>query len=367
MIFEEGFTKKYKTLRNQPSSMFYLEEFYYKVFQLNVDKDYKFYFKDSHLKEDNQQVITVNFPEFLDVATNLNLIKNIHFKYDLSINDTKTFKTSDESSPVKLVKPGTKVNDILKVPKTIFNNATFKEFPEGMVKLFFGYRHTAVKDPNVILKDADSLCCKQLVEMEDSCFIWHEITSTESLKEETTKPTVCKFKVEVDLAKILDWLNASLTEKRLSNFLEGMNTTNIDLNFILHPPYMSRMSFKDNLKIVYPLESSRLKVIDKITFKSNKSYTLNNKIYTISFIDKETKQYLFTFDSIKDGERFSNLRQIIDTSTVNSYFDEEVVTFNDGVLITFEVPNPVQMALSKHNNYRIRIVARDLTTKNRGE
>ena len=365
MIFNEGFTKKYRSLRNQKSSMFYLEDFYYKALQINIDKGYNLYLKNSLLAPENR-VVTVNFPEFLDVSTNLNLIKNIHTGFDISLNEAGTFKTDLSSSPVNLITSSTKINDVLKVPKSIFTEMRFKEIPVGLFRLFFGYRHTAVKDLNALLENADSLCCKQLVEMEDDCFLWTEIIEGQALGLETNKPTVCKFKVEIDLNVFLAWIDSSLTEKRINYFLEGLEKENIDFNFILHPPYISRMSFKDNLKIVYPLQTSRLKVIDKITFRANRSYTINNKIYTISFIDKETKQYLFTFDSIKNGNLFTNLKQVLDTSTVNSYFDEEVVTFGDGVLINFEVPNPIQMALSKHNNYKIRIVARDLTTKNRG-
>ena len=365
MIFENGFTKKYRSLRNQKSSMYYLEDFYYKALQINIDKGYNLYLKNSVIEEDSR-IITVNFPEFLDVSTNLNLIKNIHSGFDISLNNTATFKTDESSSAVNLIKPNNKINDILTIPKSIFSEMRFKEFPTGLFRLFFGYRHTAVKDVNILLKNADSLCCKQLVEMEDDCFLWTEVVEGEMLGLETSKPTVCKFKVEVDLNLFLAWLDSSLTEKRLKYFLEGMEKEDIDFNFILHPPYISRMSFKDNLKIVYPLQTSRLKVIDKITFRSNRSYTLNNKIYSISFIDKETKQYLFTFDSINNSKLFTNLKQSLDTSTVNSYFDDEIVTFDDGVLINFEVPNPIQLALSKHNNYKIRIIAKDLTTKNRG-
>ena len=79
MIFNEGFTKKYRSLRNQKSSIFYLEDFYYKALQINIDKGYNLYLKNSLLTPENR-VVTVNFPEFLDVSTNLNLIKNIQIK-----------------------------------------------------------------------------------------------------------------------------------------------------------------------------------------------------------------------------------------------------------------------------------------------
>ena len=51
---------------------------------------------------------------------------------------------------------------------------------------------------------------------------------------------------------------------------------------------------------------------------------------------------------------------------INSYFDDERVSFEDSVLVTFKVPVPVQMFLSKHKNYKIRIISKDLTTQERG-
>ena len=55
-----------------------------------------------------------------------------------------------------------------------------------------------------------------------------------------------------------------------------------------------------------------------------------------------------------------------DTSKINSYLDESVQTFEDGVIVEFRVPVPIQMVLSKNNNYKIRIDSRDLTTRERG-
>ena len=76
MIFDSGFNKKYRTLRGHEPEVYFLEDFYYKVLQLNVNSDGSFKFKDTLLGEfDNK--ITINFPEFLDTSKNLNLIKSL--------------------------------------------------------------------------------------------------------------------------------------------------------------------------------------------------------------------------------------------------------------------------------------------------
>lgn len=364
MIFEEGFTKKYSTLRNAPTSVYYIEDLHYKVLQLNLDNQYKLYLNNSELKEN---IITVNFPEFLDVATNLKFIKNIHWAFDVSLNAPKGLTAFDDSDPVNIVQPGSMVNDSLSKPASIFAASKYKEFPKGMIRLFFGYRYTAVRDPNVLLQDGDSLCCKQLAKMEDNCFNWSEVIDNNGISFKTDKPTVCKFKMEINTNLLMEWFHNSIINNRIPYLLTGLELKDsLDINLILHPPYISRMSFKDNIKILYPAETSRLKILDKITFKTNNSFTVNNKLYTISFVDKETAQYLFIFDSVKDSKLFSNLIQKIDTKEVNSYLSEEVKTFDDGVIITFEIPVPVQMFLSKHRNYKIRIAARDLTTQEKG-
>ena len=273
----------------------------------------------------------------------------------------------DLKKPFNLVKLDREINQYLTVPKSIFSGRRFKPFPKDMITLYMGYSYTAVKDVKTKLEDTESLCCEQLVKMVDTCFNWILIPKESlGIKEKTFKPTVCKFKVELSIPKLVEWLQEVFTPGKINYLLEGMETDSLDLNFIMHPPFIDRMSFKDNIKIVYPLKTTRLKVIDKVTFRTNRSYTINNKIYSINFIDKDTNQRLFSFNSIDNAQLFNNLKNKVRTHTVNSYFDQEVVSFEDGTLIDFSVPNPVQLALSKHNNYKIRITAKDLTTQNRG-
>ena len=365
MIYTEGIPKKYATLRDKDPSIFYLEDFYYKILQLNIDKDYTVYLNSSKLEED--AIVTLNFPEFLDVSSNLELIKKIFFEVDMSFSLPGDVTLQDLKKPFNLVKLDREINQYLTVPKSIFSGRRFKPFPKDMITLYMGYSYTAVKDVKTKLEDTESLCCEQLVKMDDTCFNWILIPKESlGIKEKTFKPTVCKFKVELSVPKLVEWLQEVFTPGKINYLLEGMETDSLDLNFIMHPPFIDRMSFKDNIKIVYPLKTTRLKVIDKVTFRTNRSYTINNKIYSINFIDKDTNQRLFSFNSIDNAQLFNNLKNKVRTHTVNSYFDQEVVSFEDGTLIDFSVPNPVQLALSKHNNYKIRITAKDLTTQNRG-
>ena len=365
MIETEGITKQYLELRDKDPSIFYLEDFYFKILQLNIDKDYTVYLNSSALDKD--AVVTLNFPEFLDVSKNLELIKKIFFEVDLSYNLPGDVTLADLKAPFKLIKLDRELNDYLTVPKSIFSGRRFKPFPEGMISLFLGYSYTAVKDVRTKLDNTESLCCEQLVKMDDSCFNWIPIPKDSlGVVEKTFKPTVCKFKVELSVPKLVEWFQEVYTPGKINYLLEGLETESLDLNFIMHPPFIDRMSFKDNIKIVYPLKTTRLKVIDKVTFRTNKSYTTNNKIYILTFIDKDTNQKLFSFNSIDNSPLFNNIKNKVRTHTVNSYFDQEVVSFEDGILVDFSVPNPVQLALSKHNNYKIRITAKDLTTQNRG-
>lgn len=364
MIFEEGFTKKYESLRYKNPSVYYLEDFYYKILPINIDGDFNVYI-NNRVVPSEEKVITVNFPEFLDVSKNLELIKSIFFKYDLSLNKSGAITPDSEESTINMISPGDAINSKLFEEQTVFTGMSFKPYPEGMLKLYLGYRYVAVYDPKIILEDGDSLCCKQLLAMEDNCFEWYYIPPGETVKLKTTKATVCKFKVEINKDLFLTWLRESLTDNRMSYFLKGMKSNSIDFNFILHPPYISRMSFKDNIKIVYPLQTTKLKTLEKVSFRANRSYTINNKIYIISFIDKDTNQILFSFDTIEHSYMFSNILGRVDTSQVNSLMSPELKTFEDGVLIEFSIPNNVQLALAKHKNYKIQIKAKDLTTQER--
>lgn len=364
MIFTEGLPKHYSLLRNQNPSIFYLEDFYFKLLQLNIDKEFNISLDNEVIEED---IVTVNFPEFLDVSYSLSFIKKIFFSTDVCFSKPGDITLTETNIPLNLVDLNKQVSDYLPTPARELDTKTFKPFPEGMITLLFGYRYTAVKDVRTKLENVESLCCEQLVQMEDDCFNWIPIDLNDSgLNGETNKPTVAKFKVEISLSKLKEWLIDVFTEEEFPIFIDRMLDTTLDINFILHPPYIDRMSFKDNIRIVYPLKSTRLKTIDKVIFRSNRSYTINNKLYYIHFVDKDTSQKLYSFNSIDNSRFFENLSKVVDTKKMNSYFNQEIVTFEDSILVTFNVPSSVQLALAKHKNYKIQIVAKDLTTHNRG-
>lgn len=361
----EGLPKPYSTLRLKNPSIYYLEDFYYKILQLNIDKDYNTYLDNTELDEDG--IVTLNFPEFLDVSYNLDLIKKVFFEVDLCFSVPGDITLDKMEGPISLIKVGDKVNDHLPEPVSIFSSRRYAPFPEGMLTLYFGYSFTAVHDVRGHLEGTESLCCEQLVQMENDCFTWIPISrNSKSLKQVTTKPSVCKFRVDVSLPLLRKWFEEVLTPNRFSYFVDAMGASSVDINFIMHPPYIDRMSFKDSIKIIYPLKTTKLKVIDKISFRTNRSYVVNNKLYYIDFIDKDTNQKLFSFNSVDQADLFSNMVNKVNTKTINSYLDEEVKTFEDRTIVDFFIPNPVQMSLSRHNNYKIRITSKDLTTQNRG-
>lgn len=365
MIFDSGFNKKYRTLRGHEPEVYFLEDFYYKVLQLNVNSDGSFKFKDTLLGEfDNK--ITINFPEFLDTSKNLNLIKSVHLGFDLSLNSPKTFKDDSSTSVPNLIKTGKSINSSLDVVSILTENKTFKSFPDGMLKTFLGYRFTAIKDVVKPLENSETLICKQLSELDDSCYVWIQVSESQGISETTSKPSVCKFKVELDLDLFKSWLLSCVTSEEFSNILSELDLDSLDFNFILHPPYIGRMTFKDNIKILYPLKTSRIKFIDKVVFRSNRSYTINNKFYSVGFIDKQTEEFLFEYNTVKDADCFTNLKQVVDTTKVNSNLNSILNTFDSSAVVTFNVPEKVQIDLEKHKNYKIRIEAKDTTTKNRG-
>ena len=356
MIFADTLMKKYSTLRDEKPSMYYLEEFSYKVLQLNIKQDGSVLYKDLDLK--NETSLTVNFPEFLDATSNLNLIKSIFFAYDVSINNPGKLTEGKTSEAINLIHNGDMINTLSPVV-----------LPPDLCRVYLGYRYTPVMVPITNLDNNLSLCCQKLVEMEDNCFEWVDVT--ENLEEitVTNKSSVCKFKITIDLNVLRTWIlsvGVAPLAKTLLVTGPGTSQDTFDLNLILHPPYVSRMSFRNSIKIIYPLSTTRLKVLDRVSFKTNRSYTTNSKIYTILFIDKQTQQRLYVFDSIKYPEFFDNIKSNSDVSKINSYFNEELESFKDSAIVTFSIPVQVQLDLAKHRNYKIRIISKDLTTQERG-
>lgn len=364
MIFDEGFTRKYRSLRTQDPAIYFLEDFFFKVLQLNVTPDLDVFLQNEFLTE--EEIVTVHFPEFLDASKNLNLIKNIYYGYDVSLNRKESVTNSEEGSPpFKLAHAGQDIGEEFNLGPG-HTGLDFKPYPKGMCSLFFGYNYTAVKDVKRHLEGPESLCTSELASLEDDCFTWVQVVTEDFEDLESRKPTVCKFKVEINIKLFKEWIQSCFIEDSYKAFLESLSLSSMDFNIILHPPYISRMSFKDSLKILYPLKTTKLKLLDRISFVSNRSYVSNTKIYEVVFIEKETDKILFQFDSIKNPTMFTNVLGNVDSEEQNSFFAKEATTFEDGVLINFSIPHPIQLELSKHKKYKIRIIAKDLTTKNRG-
>lgn len=355
MKFYQGVLKPYRTLRNVKPSVYYLEEFSYKVIPIRVDTTSNIFTGDENITTEGK--ITLNFPEFLDVASNLNLVKSVHTAFDMFLGDGVTYDSKVES----LIHTG---KEFRIGPRTV----DIPEYPEGMLKVFFGYRYTPVRDPNKLLDETDSLCCRKIAELPDDCYTWVSIDDNLGLKVDTNKPTVCKYKVEIDLQLLLQWMaqaaNGTVADA-VRMFSRGQES--VTLNLIAHPPYQGRMSFKDNLKILYPNKTVKLKIVDRVVFRTNKSYVkTNSKLYEVLFIDNDTDQTLFKYNSDTNSELFSAHRKVDGVSQINSYMDEEVKTFEDGIVVEFKIPSAIQGFLTNHRNYKIRIVSRDLTTQNRG-
>lgn len=359
MRFEEGFIKKYRILRDKKPSIYNLEELYFKVLPLALDKNGKLYLEEDDLTEET--FLTVNFPEFLDTTTNLSLIKSIHFLMDVSLNLPGELEDEGDSE-VRLLYKDTNLKSHFGIEVEALDGLGQASIPPDLYKLFLGYRHTPLIDVTRHISGVESVASKRLVKMDDECFSWIDVTDREGVKQKTSSTSVLKFKIVFDLDVLRSWINTLIPLEKRDAMFETLKKDRVFFNLVLHPPYVGRMSFKNSISIVYPQRTSRLKTLDRITFKTNDSFVVNNKLYQILIIDKESDQRLFIFDSVNDSELFSLIKQKIDTRNVNSYFDKEIETFDDGVVVDFSVPYPIQMALAEHMNYKIRIVCKDLTT-----
>ena len=365
MILTEGFLKKYKSLRTQKPSIYNIEELYYKVVQLTLRPDGTLWLGSTPLQ--NEDIVLTTFPEFIDSSSNLNLIKSIHFDYDISLNTSLGFKNKVDSEAARLIHAGDNLGSLIDSSTKSLTDVNLSATPPDLCRLYLGYTGAVSTNFKTDLRDLDSLCSKQIVDMGLDCFSWIDVTEDSEEKPVTSKTSVCKFKVELNLNVLREWLESQFTNQIIEDLSIALESYDgLGINIILHPPYISRMSFKNSISIVYPLKTTRVKVIDKVSFRTNKSYVVNNKVYEISFIDKTTLKTIYKFDSISNAELFSSMSQKKDTSRINSYLDESVQTFEDGIVVEFTVPVPVQMVLSKNNNYKIRIDSRDLTTKERG-
>lgn len=364
MIFDEGFLKKYVTLRKQDPSVYNLEELYFKVLPITLKSDGRLFLRETDLTDETH--VTVNFPEFLDASKNLSLIKSIHFGVDLSLNNPEELKDNGGDS-FRVLHAGKLLNSYFENHQEAYVGSKVLPLPPDLYRLYLGYRHVPVKDMYRHLEGTESIVTRQLAQMEDDCFTWTEVDPESGVKLTTSRTSVLKFKVIIDLDVLRAWINLQAPLEKRDAFFKLVDAKEgLNLNFILHPPYMGRMSFKTSVEILYPQRTTRLKMLDRITFKTNRSYVTNSKLYSIEIIDKETEQILFQFNTSDEPELFTLIKKPIKTKEINSYFDKDLITFEDSVAVDFAVPSQVQVALSQHQNFKIKIRAKDLTTHERG-
>lgn len=364
MIFTEGFLKRYANLRNQDPSIYNLEELYYKVLPITLKADGSLWMGETSLE--GEPKVTVNFPEFLDSTKNLAMLKSVHFAVDMSLN-SPTELSENAGETARLVHAGKTLNSYFKTPKESLEAVTIPPLPESLYKLYIGYRHTPLRDINRHLKNTESVVTKQIAKMEDDCFNWEVVDFSKGLKLKTDRTSVLKFKVEIDIDELRVWINSVAPLDSREDFMKLLGDKEARFNLVLHPPYMGRMSFKNSLDILYPNRTMSLRLLDRVSFKTNRSYVENSKLYIIEFVDKESDQILFTFNTQDDGELFTNTKlPTVKNKEVNSYFDRDIATYRDSAVVDFSIPAPVQVALADHRNFKIRVRARDLTTHERG-
>lgn len=360
MIFTEGYLKPYSLLRYQNPSIYNLEELHFKVLPIKLTKEGKIFIDEEDLTEET--FLTLNFPEFLDTTTNLSLIKSIHFSTDLSLNLKDDLQELDGEDEIRLVKQNVSLKTHFKNEIQYIEDLIGLPIPPNLYKLYLGYRHTPLLDIRGHITGIESVVSKKLAKMEDDCFSWIEVTDGEGIKQKTEKTSVLKFKVVYDLDVLKSWINTLIPLEKRDTLFQILREDELYFNFIVHPPYMGRMSFKNSVEIIYPQRTTILKMLDRISFRVNKTFTEGNKYYKIEIIDKTTDQKLYIFDNVDNSELFSNIERKIDTRKVNSYFDKELTTFQDAIVVNFSIPYPVQRSLASHKNYKIRITAKDLTS-----
>ena len=375
--------KEFKYTKTNPYvSKYYLDDSAFIVYSITVTTNPNGSLKvtlPTNMPLNSQGMFELYYGQHFSPQRNLDLFKKFYIDFDLSINPAKLYDSfSEDTNIFKL--SGDSVFDFSNRLNLQQNMSSAITDPlENFYSLYLGYnRIRNYKYTGDTIENYEALSSIVLAEMDPTCFEWLEIADgsyANPLTEKDLKSStlVLDFKLNLDINKILTWIEENFADK-ITQLQTVLGNQQLDFNLIFYPPSHTGMQLLDVPEIISPAGILKTKVITEIKFEVRKSLVDNSqKIFVVYFLDKDNRSMvIFKDNSVSNPSNFFieskdssfYLKRI---ELENSVF-EDIGKFDypvDNFIVTYKIPSELVKYLADTLDYTIQIKMTDLTSERR--
>ena len=375
--------KEFKYTKSNPYvSKYYLDDSAFIVYSISVTTNPDGSLKitlPTNMPLNAQGLFELYYGQHFSPQRNLDLFKKFYIDFDLSINPAKLYDSfSEDTNIFKL--SGDSVFDFSNRLNLQQNMSSAITDPlENFYSLYLGYnRIRNYKYTGDTIENYEALSSIVLAEMDPTCFEWLEIADgsyANPLTEKDLKSStlVLDFKLNLDINKILTWIEGNFADK-IAQLQTVLGNQQLDFNLIFYPPSHTGMQLLDVPEIISPAGILKTKVITEIKFEVRKSLVDNSqKIFEVYFLDKDNRSMvIFKDDSVSNPSNFfieskDSSFYLKHIELENSVF-EDIGKFDypvDNFIVTYKIPSELVKYLADTLDYTIQIKMTDLTSERR--
>ena len=375
--------KEFKYTKSNPYvSKYYLDDSAFIVYSITVTTNPNGSLKvtlPTNMPLNSQGMFELYYGQHFSPQRNLDLFKKFYIDFDLSINPAKLYDSfSEDTNIFKL--SGDSVFDFSNRLNLQQNMSSAITDPlENFYSLYLGYnRIRNYKYTGDTIENYEALSSIVLAEMDPTCFEWLEIADgsyANPLTEKDLKSStlVLDFKLNLDINKILTWIEENFADK-IAQLQTVLGNQQLDFNLIFYPPSYTGMQLLDVPEIISPAGILKTKVITEIKFEVRKSLVDNSqKIFEVYFLDKDNRSMvIFKDDSVSNPSNFfieskDSSFYLKHIELENSVF-EDIGKFDypvDNFIVTYKIPSELVKYLADTLDYTIQIKMTDLTSERR--
>ena len=375
--------KEFKYTKSNPYvSKYYLDDSAFIVYSISVTTNPDGSLKitlPTNMPLNAQGLFELYYGQHFSPQRNLDLFKKFYIDFDLSINPAKLYDSfSEDTNIFKL--SGDSVFDFSNRLNLQQNMSSAITDPlENFYSLYLGYnRIRNYKYTGDTIENYEALSSIVLAEMDPTCFEWLEIADgsyANPLTEKDLKSStlVLDFKLNLDINKILTWIEGNFADK-IAQLQTVLGNQQLDFNLIFYPPSHTGKQLLDVPEIISPAGILKTKVITEIKFEVRKSLVDNSqKIFEVYFLDKDNRSMvIFKDDSVSNPSNFfieskDSSFYLKHIELENSVF-EDIGKFDypvDNFIVTYKIPSELVKYLADTLDYTIQIKMTDLTSERR--
>lgn len=322
--------------------------------------------------------LNIFFGQFITPIKNLQLLKNVYFDFDISINPANKMGSFSSNIPMSnplIIVDGESLSSFVKregVAKDVEDDFSLT-LPSSFYKISIGYSSQQnIPRTSSPLSHNEMLVTDPLADIGEECFTWLEIVNNK-IKAPSTKSStyVLDYKLELDTIAIRDWILSKYSSKDLETLLKTFKTDALDFTLLMYPPVLTSMQLEDIPAIVNPQKVLNERLVKEVSFTVPRSLVKNSqKMFEVLFEDTVTGVLIYKADSLNNKDDFTIIGKkvsvrIEDLELQNSIFEplSGIAYPTNQFNMLYKIPSDLVKFLANHLKYKITVRVTDLTSE----